>query len=139
MSSILDTAMQFFQDCESGKGWAVCQSYCHPDATFSSQTVSLAEITSLEGYTEWMKALFSPMPDARYELRHLALDDDRHSVAAYAVFRGTHTGPDGPVAATGNTVVADYVYVMQFDGDRIRHMVKIWNDIISLQQLGWAP
>jgi hypothetical protein len=26
---------------------------------------------------------------------------------------------------------------MQFDGDRIRHMTKIWNDGISLQQLGW--
>jgi len=27
---------------------------------------------------------------------------------------------------------------MDFDGDRIRHMTKIWNDGISLQQLGWA-
>src|SRR6188474_391212 len=31
-----------------------------------------------------------------------------------------------------------YVYVMQFDGDKIRHMTKIWNDAISLKQLGWA-
>ena len=30
-----------------------------------------------------------------------------------------------------------YVYVMDFDGDRIRHMTKIWNDGISLKQLGW--
>jgi hypothetical protein len=30
------------------------------------------------------------------------------------------------------------VYVMQFDGDRIRHMTKIWNDAFSLQQLGWV-
>jgi len=27
---------------------------------------------------------------------------------------------------------------MQFDGDKIRHMTKIWNDAISLKQLGWA-
>jgi hypothetical protein len=27
---------------------------------------------------------------------------------------------------------------MDFDGDRIRHMTKIWNDGISLSQLGWA-
>jgi len=27
---------------------------------------------------------------------------------------------------------------MDFDGDRIRHMTKIWNDGISLKQLGWA-
>jgi hypothetical protein len=27
---------------------------------------------------------------------------------------------------------------MQFDGDKIRHMTKIWNDGFSLKQLGWA-
>jgi len=27
---------------------------------------------------------------------------------------------------------------MDFDGDRIRHLTKIWNDGISLKQLGWA-
>jgi hypothetical protein len=40
--------------------------------------------------------------------------------------------------ATGNAVAADYVYVMKFDGDRIRHMTKTWNDGHSLKQLGWA-
>jgi hypothetical protein len=39
---------------------------------------------------------------------------------------------------TGKSIAADYVYSMQFDGDRIRHMTKIWNDVHSLQQLGWA-
>jgi hypothetical protein len=29
-------------------------------------------------------------------------------------------------------VEAEYVYVMQFEGDKIRHMTKIWNDGISL-------
>jgi hypothetical protein len=27
---------------------------------------------------------------------------------------------------------------MDFDGDKIRHMTKIWNDGITLRQLGWA-
>jgi len=27
---------------------------------------------------------------------------------------------------------------MDFDSDRIRHMTKIWNDGISLTQLGWT-
>jgi hypothetical protein len=27
---------------------------------------------------------------------------------------------------------------MQFDGDRIRRMTKIWNDGESLRQLGWT-
>jgi hypothetical protein len=27
---------------------------------------------------------------------------------------------------------------MDFDGDRIRHMTKIWNDGFTLRQLGWS-
>ena len=138
MASIKDSAQQFFDACETGKGWAGCKQFCHPAATFSAQTGALAGITTLEGYTDWMKGLFTPVPDGSYELRSFAVDDGRNSVLAYAVFRGTHTGNGGPVPPTGKRVEADYVYAMQFDGDRIRHMTKIWNDGISMQQLGWA-
>jgi len=78
------------------------------------------------------------VPDGSYEIRSFAVDEARKNVAAYGVFRGTHTGQGGPVPPTGKRVEADYVYVMNFDGDRIRHMTKIWNDGISLKQLGWA-
>ena len=72
-----------------------------------------------------------------YELKSFAVDDERGNVTAFAVFSGTNTG-EGPVPATGNSIVADYVYVMDFDGDKIEHMTKIWNDGRSLKQLGWA-
>ena len=77
------------------------------------------------------------MPDGSYDLRSFSVDEKRGNVAAYAVFSGTHTGEGGPVPPTGKKVAADYVYVMDFDGDRIRHMTKIWNDGHSLAQLGW--
>ena len=93
---------------------------------------------SLQAYTEWMKGLLTPVPDGKYELKAFAVDEGRNNVTAYAVFRGTHTSEGGPVAPTGKQVEADYVYVMQFEGDKIRHMTKRWNDGISLQQLGWA-
>jgi predicted ester cyclase len=137
MSTNLDTANQFFEACETGKGWEACSAFCHPDATFSSQTGALAEISTLEAYTEWLKGLFTPIPDGRYELMFFGEDDGRNCVADYAVFHGTQTGEGGPVPPTGNNINADYVYNMEFDGDRIKHMTKIWNDTISLQQLGW--
>jgi predicted ester cyclase len=137
MASIRDAAAGFFDACETGKGWAGCRQYCRPDATFSAQADALAGVTTLEGYTEWMKGLFTPAPDGRYELKSFAVDDARQNVIAYGVFRGTHTGDGGPVAPTGKAVEADYVYVMDFDGDKIRHMTKIWNDGHSLRQLGW--
>jgi predicted ester cyclase len=138
VSSIKETAERFFEACETGKGWTECQQYCHPGATFSAQVGALAGVHTLEGYTDWMKGMFGPLPDGTYEVRSFAVDDQRQNVAAYGVFRATHSGDGGPVPPTGKRVEADYVYVMQFDGDRIRHMTKIWNDAISLQQLGWA-
>lgn len=138
MSERLETGRLFFEACETGKGWEGCAEYCHPDATFSAQAAALAEINTLEAYTEWMKGLLTPIPDGRYELKFFAEDEERSCVAAYAVFHGTQTGPGGPVEPTGKTVAADYVYAMGFEDGRIRHMTKIWNDSHTLQQAGWA-
>ena len=138
MSTILESAKLFQEACDIGKGWEGCKEYCHQEATFSSQTGVLAEINTLEGYCEWMKNLLTPLPDGHYELRFFAADESRNTVAAYAVFHGTQTGPGGPVPPTGNSIAADYVYSMVFEDNRIQHMTKIWNDTISLQQLGWT-
>ena len=138
MSEILGTARKFFEACETGKGWDECNAFCTSDATFSSQTTALAEISTLEEYCEWMKGMFTPIPDGRYELKFFAADEADKSVAAFAVFHGTQSGEGGPVPATGNSIAADYVYHMEFDGGQVKHMTKIWNDTISLQQLGWA-
>jgi len=138
MSAMLESAKLFFDACETGKGWEVCKDYCHEDASFSAQAGAIAGIDTLAGYCQWMEDFFTPVPDAHYELKFFAADEGRNTATAVAVFHGTQTGPGGPVPATGKTVAADYAYCMEFDGDRIKHMTKIWNDTISLQQLGWA-
>lgn len=133
-----DTAMAFFDACETGKGWDGCKSYCHDGATFSCQADALAETTTLEGYTEWMKGLLVPVADGRYELKAFAVDEARSRVVAAAVFHGTHSAEGGPMAPTGKTVASDYAYVIDFDGDKVRHMTKVWNDVPALRALGWA-
>lgn len=138
MASITAVAEQFFVACETGQGWEACQAFCHPDATFSVQADALDGVTTLAQYTEWMKGLFTPLPDASYDLQAFATDEARQTVVAYAVFSGTHTGEGGPVPPTGQRTHTDYVYVMRFDGDKIRHLTKIWNDGLALKQLGWA-
>ena len=135
---IEQTARQFFEACETGGGWEACKSHCHDDASFACQADALAEVVTLAGYSEWMKGLLGPIPDGRYELAALATDEERRTVVAAAVFRGTHTGAGGPADPTGRSVASDYVYIMRFDGDRIRHMTKVWNDAQALRQLGWA-
>jgi predicted ester cyclase len=138
MSTLSGSARKFFDACEAGKGWAECRQYCHADATFSAQSEALTGIDTLEAYTEWMKGLLDILPDGAAEVRSFAVDEARQNVAAFGVFRGTHTGDGGPVPPTGKSAAADYVYVMDFDGDKIRHMTKIWNDGITMRQLGWA-
>ena len=75
--SITETAMKFFKACEEGKGWDECKSYCTADATFSAQAEPLADMQSLEQYTEWMKGLLTFMSDAGYEIKSFAADDEQ--------------------------------------------------------------
>jgi len=138
VSAILEPARQFFEACETGQGWDVCKTYCDPDATFSSQANALSEISTLKGYCEWTKNILTPIPDGHYELKFFAADESGGSVTAVSVFHGTQTGQGGPVPPTNKTVATDYVYHMIFDGDRIKHMTKIWNDGFCLAQLGWS-
>lgn len=136
--SITDIAKAFFDACETGKGWTVCSAYCTPNATFSAQAEPLLQVKTLAEYTDWMKAMLTVLPDARYEVKSFGTDHERNNVAAYGVFYGTHTGQGGPVPPTNRTVSTDYVYIMQFEGDRIDHMTKIWNSGMALKDLGWA-
>ncbi len=78
------------------------------------------------------------MPDAQYELKSFATDAERQSVCAYAVFSGTRTGEGGPCPPTGKRTSTDYVYVMEFEGDKIRHMTKIWHSGLALKALRWV-
>ena len=137
-TTIATVAEAFFNACETGQGWEVCGSYCAPEATFSAQAEPLADVKTLAQYTEWMKGILTVLPDAHYHVKSFAIDAARNNVAAYGIFYGTHTGEGGPVPPTGRRIATDYVYVMQFEGDKIAHMTKIWNAGLALKDLGWA-
>jgi predicted ester cyclase len=138
MPSITEIAATFFEACEKGKGWEACKAYCKADATFSAQAEPLADVRNLQQYTDWMKGVLTFIPDGRYELKSFATDNERKSVCAYGIFSGTHTGEGGPCPPTGKSMKTDYVYVMEFDGDKIRHMTKIWHSGLALKSLGWV-
>lgn len=61
-----DTAQRFFDACEGGKGWEGCRQYCHDGATFGAQAAALGDVGTLQAYTDWMKSLYTPMPDASH-------------------------------------------------------------------------
>jgi predicted ester cyclase len=85
-----------------------------------------------------MQGLLSFMPDGRYTVKSFATDEARSNVSAYGVFQATHTGEGGPCPPTGKSTTTDYVYVMQFTGEKISHMTKIWNAGWAVRELGWG-
>lgn len=136
--SRFEAAKAFFEACETGKGWDACKAFCQDGATFSCQADALADTNILSDYAEWTKGLLTPVPDGRYVLKAFAYDETHGTAVAAAEFQGTQTGEGGPIPPTGKSVVSDYAYVMHFEGDKISHMTKIWNDVHALRGLGWA-
>ena len=138
MTSMTGIADKFFKALEEGKGWEGCNEYCTADATFSAQAEPLADMQHLHQYADWLKGLLTFMSDVRYEVKSFASDDARNNVCAYGVFSMTHTGEGGPCPPTGRSTNTDYVYVMEFEGDKIRHMTKIWHAGLAMKDLGWV-
>ena len=132
-----ETARAFFEACEAGGGWEACRAHCAPDATFAAQAGALADVKTLQQYTEWMKGILTVLTDGTYELNAFAEDPERGQVCAFATFVGTHKA-GGPVPPTGRTTRTDYVYVMRFRDGKIAHMTKVWNDGYALKELGWV-
>ena len=62
MSDITAVAKQFFEACETGKGWEVCRAYCTPNASFAAQAEPLAEVRTLQQYADWMKGCSRSCP-----------------------------------------------------------------------------
>ena len=57
MSDIRKQAEQFFDACETGKGWETCAVFCHPGATFSAQAGALAQADLLRRTIETLRRL----------------------------------------------------------------------------------
>ena len=100
MPSITKSAKAFFAACETGKGWEACSAYCTPNATFNAQAEPLADVKTLQQYTDWMKGLLTVLTDGSYEVKSFATDTERNNVCAYGVFTGTHLA-GGPCPPTG--------------------------------------
>jgi hypothetical protein len=106
MASITATAKEFFDACETGKGWEGCKSYCTAGATFSAQAEPLAEVKTLAQYTDWMKGLFGPLPNASYEVKSFATDAElttSRPMASFPVLIQAQARSHLPARALGRT------------------------------------
>jgi len=134
-----ENARKFFVACEAPEGWEGCKPFVAEGASFTAQSEPLTGINTIEAYCDWMAAIGTvTAPGATYDLHTSSYDEATKTAVFFATYHARHTGEGGPVPPTGKRIDSDYVYVMEFDGDRIKHMTKIWNDAVALKALGWA-
>ena len=133
-----ENATKFFHNCESAKGWEACKEYATDDAKFNAQSEAITDISKLEDYVNWMKALgTTTMPGCSYKL-HASENDDNNTALFFATFTGTHSGEGGPVPPNNKTTNSDYVYAVKMNGnDKVESMTKIWNSSWAMRELGW--
>ena len=138
--SAFANARAFFDACESGKGWPGCRQYVADGATFSAQCEPLAEMASVEEYTEWMAGFITGVaPGASYDVHASAFDETTSTAVFFATFHGKHTADGGPIPPTNKETHSHYVYALTMDDDgNISRMVKIWNPTWALAELGWS-
>lgn len=137
--SAFENAKKFFEACEAPLGWDGCKDYVEEGAPLIAQSEPLAEITTVEGYCDWMKAFGTvTAPGATYTLHAAGWDDARRTALFFATYHATHSGEGGPVPPTNKSVDSHYVYSIRMsDNDKVAEMIKIWNAPWAMRELGW--
>ena len=137
--SAFENANKFFVACETPMGWEGCKEMVADGATFNGQSQPLADVTTVEGYCEWMFGFGTvTTPGARYELHTSAWDENTRTATFFATYHGKHTGEGGPVPPTNKETHSHYVYCLTMDqDDKVASMIKIWNASWAMRELGW--
>ncbi len=134
--SNFETATNFFNGCESLKGWEGCQQYVAEDATFHAQCEPLVDVTTVEAYCEWMAGLGSmPLKGCSYVINTSAYDEANNTAIFFGTLTAKHAGENGPVPATNKTTSADYVYGLEMDdAGHICELTNICNAPCTLHE-----
>ena len=137
--SAFENAKKFYEACDSAAGWEGCKDVVADGAPFSAQAEAIADITTVEGYTEWAKGLGTVIaPGASYTLHSSSWDQDTNTALFFGTFHATHTGEGGPVPPTGKSTNTEYVYALTMnDEGKVAKMNKVWNATWALKELGW--
>jgi len=106
-------------------------------ANFLDHDPADANHAGRDGVVEKLTALWTAFPDGRFILEDLVAAGDR--VAARSRFVGTHRGPFGPIAPTGNTVDVTFTDLYRLDDGLIAEHWHNFDQFGLMQQLGAIP
>ena len=139
-SAAFENAKKVIQGLDSVEDWDSIKDLIVEDAPFECQADAIADVKTIKGWHDWMVNFKSNIaPDCSYTVKSTAWDGERKVCSHAAVFHATHTGSGGPCEATNKHADTDYFYQIEMDeNNKVKSMLKIWNDGHCLKQLGWA-
>jgi steroid delta-isomerase-like uncharacterized protein len=91
---------------------------------------------SLGGFKEMMSGLLGAFPDLRTTIEDQIVAGDK--VATRWTAAGTHSGPFGPVPATGRHIQVSGLILDRVVDGKVVERWEMWDQMALLQQLGLA-
>jgi steroid delta-isomerase-like uncharacterized protein len=104
---------------------------------FVDHYLSIPRTADRDGFKQECSVYLTAFPDTSLTIEDQIAEGDR--VVSRVVFRGTHTGPFGPVLSTGRAFEVTGCIILRIAGGLI---VERWgniDDLGALRQLGLVP
>jgi len=94
-------------------------------------------VTNLDEFKAFLETDIAGIPDSvqTIDIAFSAAD----KVAVRAHYRGTHTGPMGPIAATGKSVDLPFMAILRIENSKVAEIWVEWDNMLILGQLGLLP
>jgi len=104
---------------------------------FSEQVKTNGIVVGVAGPTGRIKDRLRGFPDLTTTIQEVFQHDD--TVITRLVWRGTHTGPYGGVAATGKPVEVRDMAIWHFAAGKVAEIWTLQDHFGLLQQIGYLP
>jgi predicted ester cyclase len=126
-----ETIRRFFAEVLDHGDPATAARFLSPE--FRDSDPARGESADASGVFAKLAGLWGAFEDGRFALREIVAAGDR--VVARSIFTGTHTGPFGPLAATGRTVRVPFIDIYALAADGIRGHAHVFDSGLMMHQL----
>ena len=127
---------EVFAIIEAGD-FAKLDSYITDDYVRHCQATPDVEVTSLQGFKDYLSGLEGSFPDQKMIIHRLIAEDDL--VAFWATWSGVQEGPMGSYPPTGERMELDFGGVHRIADGKIAESWLTWDNMTGLTQVGLFP
>jgi hypothetical protein len=126
--SLAHNAHLFVDSCDAGRGWTGCKYWCHDDASYSCEIGQTPNASKLAAYTDSKKKQLLLGVNCENIVKCLDVYDSLDPAYAVAKMRYPQTNNCGPAPSANTPTDPSYAYIIEFEGDKIRHVIKVSNE-----------